>query len=366
MEADDYSILELLAIGGDEVYSIPTYQREYKWTKQERNVFFDDILENDTGYFLGSVIGISVKEGPLKQHWELVDGQQRMISLSLILAAIYSKLDEFYKEHLLDKKQEIKFYNIKSQLILDGDENKIRVIPSIQNHNREDYKAILARALSDNDDKSNAPGNRRILQAYSHFQDRIEKHLEKSDNKIESIFDFLDKVNKSIVVMIDGGTLHGAYKLFRSLNDKGLELTPVDIIKSLFYASLFEKTSLNNSIPDFESDWDKLIESLGEEDAVQERFFRQYYNAFKKITLNGTALTDISGHRTATRSNLTEIFENVIRSNPEKSFKNIIAASRDYSFIIGRSENADYPNLTNLDPCIGCSYLPGDIFSRSC
>jgi uncharacterized protein with ParB-like and HNH nuclease domain len=52
----------------------------------------------DAGYFLGSIICVSRKEEAFKQHWELVDGQQRMISLSLILAAIYSKLDEFSKE----------------------------------------------------------------------------------------------------------------------------------------------------------------------------------------------------------------------------------------------------------------------------
>jgi uncharacterized protein with ParB-like and HNH nuclease domain len=348
VEAKDYTISKLL-LDDIDIYTVPAYQRGYKWGKQERDELFDDILENDIGYFLGTIICVIAKDEAKKQHWELVDGQQRMISLSLIFAAIYSKLNEFSELEKFKSDDEFKNkkYNLKHELVLQKDENIKRLIPSTQNHNKEDYDAILAKVLLKPDKK--VAKNRRIFQAYDHFLKRINEYLDdlgKPEDKVSALFDLLERINKSVVVMIDGGTRHHAYMLFMSLNDRGMELTPVDIIKSLYYASLFESPTSKNPMSNFENEWDKLLESLGEEDTIQERFFRQYYNAFKNTTLDDNALTAITGYSIATRSNLTEIYEKIIKTNSAKSFEDIIEASKLYSFIIGRREDDDeYANL---------------------
>ena len=336
--ANEYTVLRLLGIGEDDVYAIPPYQREYKWGKQERDEFFDDIQDNDAGYFLGSIICVSRKEEALKQHWELVDGQQRMISLSLILAAIYSKLDEFSKENLLTKAQENKLCNLKQQLVLESNEDKIRVVPSIQNHNKEDYEAVLSKVLSNNDNKTKAAGNRRIFQSYHHFQDKISKFLDQSDNKVEATFEFLEKVSKARVVMIDGESRQGAYILFRSLNDRGKPLTATELIKSILFASL--EKSIGNVDSHFVSDWDQLLDLLSDDDMVQERFFRQYYNAFQKNM--------IKGYPVANRSNLIKIYEKIIGDDPKGFFDKIIAAARNYSFILGRYDKEESAKLKKL------------------
>jgi len=93
--AKEYPISVLFNIFQDLIYTVPPYQREYTWEKPQLDDLLDDILENDSGYFLGSMICINRSTSIADiQELELVDGQQRMVTLSLIFAAIYSIIKE--------------------------------------------------------------------------------------------------------------------------------------------------------------------------------------------------------------------------------------------------------------------------------
>ena len=76
---NSYPISQLFDIDSNVVYHVPKYQREYTWTKREWENLFDDILDNDPGYYLGSIICINQSGDALSvQELELVDGQQRL------------------------------------------------------------------------------------------------------------------------------------------------------------------------------------------------------------------------------------------------------------------------------------------------
>lgn len=84
--AKNYPISQLLDVDANLVYVIPKYQREYSWNKKQWLALFDDLLENGEGYFLGSIICINQNNDPLQTNrLELVDGQQRMATLSILL-----------------------------------------------------------------------------------------------------------------------------------------------------------------------------------------------------------------------------------------------------------------------------------------
>ena len=75
------------------VFEIPKYQREYTWGTREWEALFDDLVENDDGYFLGSIICINTATDTINApKFEVVDGQQRLTTLSLFLAALYTTL----------------------------------------------------------------------------------------------------------------------------------------------------------------------------------------------------------------------------------------------------------------------------------
>lgn len=84
-------IYELLSSYSPHYYKIPKYQRAYTWSPHEWEALYDDIGENDSGYFMGSIICISPKN---ENNFEVIDGQQRITTLCLFLTAIYSHLKE--------------------------------------------------------------------------------------------------------------------------------------------------------------------------------------------------------------------------------------------------------------------------------
>ncbi len=198
----NYPVSTLLDIESGVIYAIPRYQREYTWSRAQWDALFDDLLDNEANYFLGSIICINQSQDALSvQSLELVDGQQRMTTLSLLLAAIYQS---YSAQPNLAMEQQIELYNLKHKLVLKKKPDQPRLIPQVQNHNQQDYFAVLGQAglLNDVETLSNA-GNRRVFKAFRHFLSRIELYLENAADPIASLQLLLEKVNTATLVKIE-------------------------------------------------------------------------------------------------------------------------------------------------------------------
>ncbi|BBX34835.1 DUF262 domain-containing protein [Mycolicibacterium mageritense] len=141
--ADD-PVYKLLSLEDTVVYEAPKYQREYAWTKQQWDELFDDLLEEEnsnSGHFLGTIICINRTSNATKENvLELVDGQQRMTTLSILMAAIYTFLAN--RSDQLDQNELVDLNYLGRQLVL-KDGNRLRVRPQIQNSNYDDYANVL-------------------------------------------------------------------------------------------------------------------------------------------------------------------------------------------------------------------------------
>ena len=335
---NSYPVSQLFDIEAGVVYAIPRYQREYTWGKNQLENLFDDIVDNNPGYFLGSIICINQSTDTLSvQKLELVDGQQRLTTLSLLFASVYNALKNHETD--LDDDQRVELINLKRKLVLKKGVDQIRLIPQIQNNNNADYRAVLAEigVITECDMPAYA-GNRKIFRAYRYFQDRLSQMTDGKSNQLEIIMEFLDKVSHACLVKIEVASHADAYTLFESLNNRGMPLTAVDLIKNKLLARL-ESIEPGNVDHYFEQ-WNRLLGYLGDDYAIQERFFRQYYNAFKD------QLKTIHQVPVATRSNLIQIYEKVINYDAKGFLQNITAAGRLYSVILSRNSDE---NLIGLE-----------------
>ncbi|WP_296125335.1 DUF262 domain-containing protein [Pseudomonas sp. Ga0074129] len=335
----NYPVSTLLDIESGVVYAIPRYQREYTWSRAQWDALFDDLLENEPNYFLGSIICINQSQDALSvQSLELVDGQQRMTTLSLLLAAIYQS---FRVLPNLGMEQQIELYNLKHKLVLKKKSDQPRLIPQVQNNNQQDYFAVLGKAgiLEDVEQVQHA-GNRRVLKAYRHFLWRIEQYLQELSEPVAGLQALLDKVNTATLVKIEVAGHSDAYTLFESLNNRGVPLTAIDLIKNKLLAVLEAKYS--GSIDKHYNRWKKVIDALGDDYAVQERFFRQYYNAFKPD------LKDIVSVPVATKSNLMQVYEKLIAHDAESFLQAMIRLSAHYAQIVGYRAVPEQPKLSGL------------------
>ena len=336
----NYPMSTLLDIESGVVYMIPRYQREYTWGRGQWDALFDDLLENDPNYFLGSIICINQAQDALAiQELELVDGQQRMTTISLLLAAIYQKLSELMDPSKMELQLEL--YNLKHKLVLKKQTDQPRLVPQVQNSNQQDFYSVLHQAgvLEEADSVANA-GNRRVVKAFRHFTDRIDQYLEEAESAESGLLQLLEKVNTATLVKIEVAGHSDAYTLFESLNNRGIPLTAIDLIKNKLLAALEDKEK--GSIDKQYNRWKRVMDALGDDYAVQERFFRQYYNAFKPD------LRQIVSRPVATKSNLMQIYEKLISHDAGQFLTDMIRLSEHYARIVSYEEVPQQPRLSKL------------------
>ena len=337
INVNKYPISQMLDPESKIVFEVPRYQREYVWGAKQWEQLFDDLTENNNGYFLGSIICINTTIDSINApKFEVVDGQQRLTTLSVFMVALYSELFARYND--LDEDQQADVLQIKRRLVLKKTEAGIRIIPQIQNNNLDDYLGLLAEnKLIPPHNMPKFAGNRRILGAYRYFKKRIAAELEEADSATEKLFDILDKVNSAILVMIDVSNHADAYTLFESLNNRGTPLTAIDLIKNLLLAKL-EGTG-SDDLEYYFNRWTEVIDYIGDDYSVQERFFRHNYNAFRS-SINAPFVKDDRKYplgTLATRSTMLDIYEVLVAKNPKAFLEEILENARIYSGIILRS-----------------------------
>lgn len=338
-----YKISQIFEIDNKIVYKIPKYQREYTWGINEWDQLFDDVITNDEGYFLGSYICVSM-QGMGVAELEVIDGQQRFTTLSILLTAIYSKLNA--KRDQLDDEDISNLTNIKKQLTYSPEKGiyrpKLRL--QVQNSNADDYLSLLYEnnIISDKIKRPNNAGNRRIYKAFKHFNkcidDYIADDINRGKDEIELLFKLKDKFNEAIIVGIEVDSHKDAYMLFESLNNRGVPLSAVDLIKNTLIAT---SEKYNKSDECYE-EWKIALSYLTDEYSTQERFFRQYYNAFRE-ELNKPFVNENSTKKfplayLATRTTLLDIYDQLIKKDYNLFLENLIKETQIYSIIINNSD----------------------------
>jgi len=342
MNATDQDFADILNIQGNiEHYHVPKYQREYTWGKNEWEQLLIDIEENDKGYFMGSIICIDDNSelGPGEPRiFEIVDGQQRLTTLSIFLMSIYHRLSEFKKDMISSEEEDdyrSKLSNIKKQLIDKKQKNSsergcfkdksdkycfLRVQPSTQNNNYNDYLKILNDLeIIEGNYESKFCGVRRLYKAYTYFNNHL-------PDKYEEIINLLDKLNSLKFVHISVKSSSDAFLLFESLNNRGVPLSAMDIIKNKMLAHL---ENIHNAY----DEWQALLKYLPEY-KNQERFLRQFYNAFKVYPE-----IRIQNFTRATKSNLIKIYEQLIKNNPKDTMNYLLEKGKIYNTFIEPNTN---------------------------
>ena len=357
-----YHIYEILSADGNFYYTIPKYQREYTWSYHEWEALYDDISENNDEYFIGSIICIPLGDA-INPYLEVIDGQQRLTTISLFLTAIYTRLKE-HREDLSEDDEDV-LPSLRKSLKSKNSPNEMKLVPQIQNFNKDDFDHLMNETGLR---KASAPKHpyypmRKIARCFTYFLKRIDKEMEGMDgnNAVNFLLGKYNKVKQAMLVKIEVSTHSDAYVLFESLNNRGTPLTAIDLMKNLIMA---RAESNNLTIDDCFNRWQMLLGNLSDDYGIQERFFRQYYNAFKH-RLNEPFQSDNDRKKDplgimATRSNLLNIFESLINKDLPSFLDDILCCGQIYSWLIlqDSTEMTYRKALEDLDHIQGApSYL---------
>jgi uncharacterized protein with ParB-like and HNH nuclease domain len=352
MEAQKKTLYELLISEGKPAfYSIPKYQRSYTWKKDNWETLFDDIIENGIGHFMGTIICVlkNSDKGDNYQDYDVIDGQQRLTTLSILLMALYKRSQELLKSGGYQKKLSKLSASLEDNIIIqkekssfgdylsdpkdnEGKYKYLRVTPSTQDSNLEDYTYLIKSELNLIVKDITAPpyhSNRRIKKVFDYFTTRIEKLEEVSFNFASELSALISKVNSINLIQVTAESSSDAFIMFETINNRGVPLSPVDIIKSKILADL-EKTSKTTIIAESFKYWKKIIENL-EDSAKQIRFLRQYYNGFQYLKDdNGKERIKVGTRTKASKTNLIGTYSEIITRDPNWLLQELIKKSETY------------------------------------
>lgn len=222
----EYPLLKIFS--SDFEYHIPAYQRPYAWTTEETGILFDDLYEfyrtePSDNYFLGTIVLIKEEDKP---YADVIDGQQRLTTLTILFSVLASKLMGVAREAcnaLLQEKGNI----------LAGIPARPRV------HLRQRDQEFFYKYIQEVQITSLLQIDRTTLptESQQHMQENCKELLEKFDLYFEGNQDELIKfstflLNRCFLVAVSTDSQTSAFRVFSVMNSRGLDLLPIDIIKS--------------------------------------------------------------------------------------------------------------------------------------
>ena len=217
--------------------------------------------------------------------------------------------------------------------------NDMKLVPQVQNYNKDDFDYLMHEVGLRKSTAKKYPYYhlRKIDRCYNYFLKRLDKEMEggATDDAVNFLLAKFDKVKQAMLVKIEVSTHSDAFVLFESLNNRGTPLTAIDLMKNLIMA---RAESNNLTVDDCFDRWQLLLSNLSDDYGIQERFFRQYYNAFKH-RLNEPFQNENDRKKDplgviATRSNLLKIFESLINKDLKLFLDDILPCGQIYSWLI--------------------------------
>jgi uncharacterized protein with ParB-like and HNH nuclease domain len=252
----------------NEQFVVPSYQRRYAWGFNQYLALYEDIdmLKDNDGHLFGMIIlHTHLHNGGLNQP-ELVDGQQRMTTLVIFLKA-------FENVYRLKQKKD-KATEIKKMITCKGLDDVERAKIVLGDLDNQDIEQLIL------NNKSESITNKNIKAAYKHFFEWL-SDLEMIElNKL-----FFKLTNVAVIIRLDVGLANDAYKLFETINNRGLKLTPTDIIKN-FLLGHAAKINQDLILKEVKASWAKIIVNLDEIDS--DDFFRHFLCSIlhRKVTMS--------------------------------------------------------------------------------
>lgn len=238
--------------GVDCHYQIPDYQRPFSWGDDQIETLWDDIydamVEGDESYFLGPMILVKTDDNWL----EVVDGQQRLTTLTILFCV----LRDLYKPDDNEILDSIKSVRKK--------EYRLRLITQAEHQNKFEQEILNGVDFPSESLSRREKDSERYKNAAMIFRDKLEEI--DHDGQIDKFVDYL--LNRVIMITIRCERRSFAVKLFQVLNTRGLDLTNADLIKSHLYGNLEDRKKRKqfmatwNDIEKTAEDVEESLESL--------------------------------------------------------------------------------------------------------
>ena len=349
VETKTLSLNELLTEGR---FIIPRYQRDYSWTEEKLEDLWDDLQDlvkepknkqDPEKHYMGFLV-LQHKEEADNTYF-VVDGQQRLTSLSILILAVISKFKQIgdvkklseYEQVYIAKHPNTKPENIKLQL------NKTN------NYFYRDY-LVPREVITNSQIKELLETNKNLYKAKLFFDTEISKAKLTTSSKLTEFVEAI--VHNTIFSIIKVSDNSDTYKLFLTLNYRGISLATHDLLKNHLYSKIDVNHDLEDSseLDEIERIWEGIVDRVSVKRLTH--FLKVDWNRRKK---------DFKRERELYKAISLDITS---KSKVFPYVKNLLTSGELYIRLIEPTKSiikSKYPNVVHdeLKECLNCLYAFG-------
>ena len=282
-------------------YRVPQFQRDYSWGPDEWDDLWHDLVElfseePEPAHYLGYLVLQSTDN----RTFDIIDGQQRMTTLSLLMLAAVSHLTDLAAAGEKDDPELRRADQLRANYI--GYLDPVSLVPRSKltlnrNNDRfyQDYLVPLERVPQ----RGLNASEHLLRRAFSWFRDRIGEWSGSDGRAVASFVDAaVDKLFFTVITVTDE---LNAFKVFETLNARGVRLSATDLLKNYLFSVVSRSGAHETDIRSLESRWEEIVGLLGSEGFPE--FLRVFWNSrnrlVRKADLFKTIRSRISGRAEA-------------------------------------------------------------------
>ncbi|WP_324683132.1 DUF262 domain-containing protein [Bibersteinia trehalosi] len=249
------------------VFKIPKYQRDYSWGNDEWSELWEDIkisIQEDSSHYMGYLVLQSVE----RNIFNVIDGQQRITTLSLVILAAMKNLKNIIDSNIDAENNEKRLNDIRARFI--GYQDNITLINrnklELNRNNNRYYKDYIVKLENTLPIRGFNESEHLLRKSFTFFYERIKDYISSKEDKGSEIAKLVENiVNNLFFTVITVTNELNAYKVFETLNARGVKLSSTDLLKNYLFSIVDNQDSDNASeeLVELEDKWNRIISRLG-------------------------------------------------------------------------------------------------------
>jgi Protein of unknown function DUF262/Protein of unknown function (DUF1524) len=259
--------------GNGLTYNIPRFQRDYSWTDVEWDELWLDIQDatkpdGEPAHYMGYLVLQTQND----KTFDVIDGQQRLTTLSIIVLAILRNLKRLVEAGKDPEQNQQRLDQIRSSYI--GYLDPVTLVAASKltlNRNNNDYYQTYLVPLAALPQRGFKASEHAMRKASDWFEKRVLEFANAATDADTSTGVALAKLLESICdklffTVITVSDELNAYKVFETLNSRGVRLSATDLLKNYLFSVLHRETVHENEMSAMDDRWERLVSRLGETD----------------------------------------------------------------------------------------------------
>ncbi len=270
-------------LGNGITYRVPRFQRDYSWTQDE----WDDLLQDIQGTMVpegeqAHYMGYLVLQTQDNKTFEVIDGQQRLTTMSLLVLAVLKAMQDLVDAGVEPENNTRRLEGLRNSYI--GFLDPVTLIPQWKltlNRNNDAYYRDYLVPLAKLPQRGIRTSEKMLRQAFEWFYREIRRAYGEDRNGAtlaRFIDELADKLFFTVITVTDE---LNAFKVFETLNARGVRLSPTDLLKNYLFSVVHRESGHAHEIETLERRWDTIVGRLGGDSFPA--FLRMHWNSRRRF-----------------------------------------------------------------------------------